>query len=77
MGVFRGRRSTVSKGRRSKFRSTRRLVSRLTPNTFNLPFGSGKVELLAFHAAWSSSIKTRVAGDRASLAASFIHHSGT
>src|SRR6266540_2053724 len=55
MGVFRGRRSTTISPALSRSCKARRLVSRLMPSFFNLPFGSGKVRFLAFQEAYKSS----------------------
>src|SRR6516225_9441306 len=77
MGVFRVDRSTVISPPLSRSRSTRRLISRLTPNFLRFPLGRGKVGLLAFQDRWRSSIQTRVVDDFVVVAACWIHHRGT
>src|SRR5262249_43347107 len=76
-GVLRVGRSIVISPPRSRSRNTRRLISRLTPSIFRRPLGSGKLSLLVFQWTCSSSMQTKVAGDRVCLAAAAIHHSGT
>src|SRR6516164_8890156 len=77
MGVFRGGLSTVISPPLSRSRSTRRLISRLTPIFRRVPLGRGKVRLLAFQDRWRSSIQTKVVDDFVVVAACWIHHRGT